>query len=146
MPDWLRSWLIYEMPRQREREVRQVLEIFLAFEPNKQGLVGEFQIEISRQYRQEISLLAQSYLRFQSKQSSAENPLRDYIFQEFMASRKPLSVRIPKELRQQLLKRRSKEVKWGVGLKWLVTTIFVLAGGEQGYIACLMRDRVTNPR
>ncbi|GGA38682.1 hypothetical protein [Okeania sp. KiyG1] len=29
MPDWLRSWLIYELPRQQEDEIRQLLRVFL---------------------------------------------------------------------------------------------------------------------
>lgn len=112
MPDWLRSWLIYEMPRQREKEVRQLLENFLALDPDEQGMVGSLQLEIAQQHRQAASLLARWRLRLLPRQTSEESLLQDYIFQEFMASRKPLAVQIPKELRQLLRRQQSQKVGW----------------------------------
>lgn len=137
IPDWLRLCLIYEMPRQQEVEVRQHLEIFLALDPNELNLVGKLQLEIARQQPHVTSLLAQLRLRAFPQQASGGNPLHDHIFQGFMAGRKPLAVRIPKELRQALLtsskpfsiqilkklrqlllRRPSRNIKWGLGFRY----------------------------
>ncbi len=111
MPDWLRSCLIYELPRQQEDEVRKLLRSFLAAKPDEQGSVGKLQLEIAQQHSKVVSMLAQPLLRLLSNQASEDSPLRDYIFQEFMAGHKRLAVRMPQELRKHLLKHLLKHLR-----------------------------------
>ena len=47
MTDWLRSYLLYELPRQKTDEIRQLLTSFLAAKPDEQGKVGSLQLEIA---------------------------------------------------------------------------------------------------
>ncbi len=77
MPDWLRLWLIYELPRQQEDEVRQLLRSFLVAKPDEQGSVGRWQLEIARQHSNVVSRLAQPLLRLLSREAPADSPLRD---------------------------------------------------------------------
>ncbi|NEQ42036.1 MAG: MFS transporter [Leptolyngbya sp. SIOISBB] len=123
IPNWLRSIFIYDMPPEREKEVRQRLEDFLAVEPNEQGIVGQQQLAIAQEHRNVTSLLARWRLRSNHQQTSQDHLMQDYIFQEFMASRKPLAVQIPHKLRQKLLRERSKHVGWPFFLQWLLATV-----------------------
>ncbi|MCH2050789.1 MAG: hypothetical protein MK289_20620, partial [Trichodesmium sp. ALOHA_ZT_67] len=47
------------------------------------------------------------------------SPLRDYIFQEFMAGRKGLAVRMPEELREELRRKYSQKVGWWFWFQWV---------------------------
>ena len=129
MPDWLRSWLIYELPRQQEDEVRKLLRSFLVAKPDERGSVGRWQLKIARQHSNVVSRLAQPLLRLLSREAPADSPLRDYIFQEFIAGRKRLAVRMPEELRKHLRRKYSQKLGWGLWLQWVLVNIF---GGALG--------------
>ncbi|NEQ73026.1 MAG: hypothetical protein F6K23_08020 [Okeania sp. SIO2C9] len=140
MPDWLRSWLIYELPRQQEDEIRQLLRGFLVVQPDEQGFVGRWQLEIARQHSNVVSRLAQPFLRLLSREAPADSLLRDYIFQEFMAGRKSLAVKMPKELRQQLRRKSSQQVGWGFLLQWVLANF--VGGAVCGYVAVAVTDAI----
>ena len=118
MPDWLRLWLVSELPRHQEDEVRQLLRSFLVAKPDEQGSVGRWQLEIAGQYSNVVSRLVQPLLRLFSGEAPEDSPLRDYIFQEFMAGRKGLAVRMPEELREELRRKYSQQVGWELSLEW----------------------------
>ncbi|WP_293081647.1 hypothetical protein [Okeania sp. SIO3B5] len=120
MPDWLRSWLIYELPRQQEDEIRQLLRVFLVAKPDDQGIIGRRQLEIARQHSNLVSWLAQPLLRLLSREAPMDSPLRDYIFQEFMAGSEGLAVRMPDELREQLRRKYSQQVGWWFWFEWVL--------------------------
>lgn len=122
MPDWLRAWLIYDLPRQQEDEVRQLLRNFLVAEPDEQGIVGRWQFPIARQHSDVVSKLAQPLLHLLSKEAPADHPLRDYIFQEFMTGRKRLAVRMPEKLSKQLRRKSSQQVGWGLWFQLVLAT------------------------
>ena len=118
MPDWLRLWLLSELPRHQEDEVRQLLRSFLVAKPDEQGSVGRWQLEIAGQYSNVVSRLVQPLLRLFSGEAPEDSPLRDYIFQEFMAGRKGLAVRMPEELREELRRKYSQQVGWWFWFQW----------------------------
>lgn len=120
MPDWLRLWLVSELPRHQEDEVRQLLRSFLVAKPDEQGSVGRWQLEIARQYSNVVSRLVQPLLRLFSGEAPEDSPLRDYIFQEFMAGRKGLAVRMPEELREELRRKYSQKVGWWFWFQWVL--------------------------
>ena len=138
MPDWLRLWLVSELPRHQEDEVRQLLRSFLVAKPDEQGSVGRWQLEIARQYSNVVSRLVQPLLRLFSGEAPEDSPLRDYIFQEFMAGRKGLAVRMPEELREELRRKYSQQVGWWFWFQWVLANsvagvVGLFFGGLVGY-------------
>ena len=134
MPDWLRLWLVSELPRHQEDEVRQLLRSFLVAKPDEQGSVGRWQLEIAGQYSNVVSRLVQPLLRLFSGEAPEDSPLRDYIFQEFMAGRKGLAVRMPEELREELRRKYSQQVGWSFWFQWVLTN---MVGGVVGFFVGL---------
>ena len=134
MPDWLRLWLLSELPRHQEDEVRQLLRSFLVAKPDEQGSVGRWQLEIAGQYSNVVSRLVQPLLRLFSGEAPEDSPLRDYIFQEFMAGRKGLAVRMPEELREELRRKYSQQVGWSFWFQWVLTN---MVGGVVGFFVGL---------
>ncbi|MDE5102551.1 MAG: hypothetical protein O4807_06055, partial [Trichodesmium sp. St19_bin2] len=142
MPDWLRLWLVSELPRHQEDEVRQLLRSFLVAKPDEQGSVGRWQLEIARQYSNVVSRLVQPLLRLFSGEAPEDSPLRDYIFQEFMAGRKGLAVRMPEELREELRRKYSQQVGWWFWFQWVLANS---VGGVVGlFVGVLVGGRVDN--
>ncbi|MDE5068624.1 MAG: hypothetical protein O4752_05520, partial [Trichodesmium sp. St4_bin8_1] len=141
MPDWLRLWLVSELPRHQEDEVRQLLRSFLVAKPDEQGSVGRWQLEIARQYSNVVSRLVQPLLRLFSGEAPEDSPLRDYIFQEFMAGRKGLAVRMPEELREELRRKYSQQVGWRFWFQWMLANI---VGGVVGFFVGLLVDQWAN--
>ncbi|MDE5099991.1 MAG: hypothetical protein O4861_17300 [Trichodesmium sp. St16_bin4-tuft] len=135
MPDWLRLWLVSELPRHQEDEVRQLLIGFLVAKPDEQGSVGRWQLEIARQYSNVVSRLVQPLLRLFSGEAPEDSPLRDYIFQEFMAGRKGLAVRMPEELREELRRKYSQQVGWRFWFQWVLAN---MVGGVVGFFVGLL--------
>ena len=135
MPDWLRLWLVSELPRHQEDEVRQLLRSFLVAKPDEQGSVGRWQLEIARQYSNVVSRLVQPLLRLFSGEAPEDSPLRDYIFQEFMAGRKGLAVRMPEELREELRRKYSQQVGWRFWFQWVLAN---MVGGVVGFFVGLL--------
>ena len=128
MPDWLRSWLIYELPRYQELNVRSELQKLLTTVPDEKGVVGRLQLEIVQQHSNAVSMLAHPLLRLLSREASENRSLREYIFQGFMSGRKRLSVRMPKELREYLRRKYPQKVGWG-GIERILATVLGFAMG-----------------
>ena len=142
MPDWLRLWLVSELPRHQEDEVRQLLRSFLVAKPDEQGSVGRWQLEIAGQYSNVVSRLVQPLLRLFSGEAPEDSPLRDYIFQEFMAGRKGLAVRMPEELREELRRKYSQQVGWWFWFQWVLAN---MVGGVVGFfVGLFVGGRVDN--
>lgn len=136
MPDWLRLWLLSELPRHQEDEVRQWLRYFLVAKPDEQGSLGRWQLEIARQYSNVVSRLAQPLLRLFYGEAPEDSPLRDYIFQEFMAGRKGLAILMPEELREELRRKYSQQVGWGLWFQW------VWANSMGGVVSAFLFDNI----
>ncbi|MCL2924898.1 MAG: hypothetical protein MGF17_09815, partial [Trichodesmium sp. MAG_R04] len=67
-----------------------------------------------------VSRLVQPLLRLFSGEAPEDSPLRDYIFQEFMAGRKGLAVRMPEELREELRRKHSQQVESELLSQWVL--------------------------
>ncbi|MDE5091146.1 MAG: hypothetical protein O4750_05025, partial [Trichodesmium sp. St18_bin3_1_1] len=82
-----------------------------------------------------VSRLVQPLLRLFSGEAPEDSPLRDYIFQEFMAGRKGLAVRTPEELREELRRKYSQQVGWRFWFQWVLAN---MVGGVVGFFVGLL--------
>ena len=129
MPDWLRVWLIYNLPAQQEQNVRSALEALLV--TAVQGTVGSLQLQIARKSGNLLSWLAQPLLRLVAGKASEDSPWRDYIFLDFMTGRKQkIAVRLPAPLRAQIVDQPALKVGWSIYLQWVLANVF---GGALGF-------------
>ncbi|MDE5079178.1 MAG: hypothetical protein O4751_13250, partial [Trichodesmium sp. St2_bin6] len=82
-------------------------------------------------------------LRLFSGEAPEDSPLRDYIFQEFMAGRKGLAVRMPEELREELRRKYSQQVGWGFWFEWAFanSVVWVVGWFVRGWLSELVYSR-----
>ena len=120
MPDWLRLLLIAELSPEQDKNIRAKLSQLLVNAVS--GSVSGIQLEIAEKHRNSVSKIAQPLLKLFKDKASKNNPLRDYIFQDFMAgNNEKLAVKLPNNLSQII---SVKKVGWRFILKW--SGLFVL--------------------
>ena len=120
MPDWLRLLLIAELSPEQDQDIRAKLSQLLVNAVS--GSVSGIQLEIAKKHRNSVSKIAKPLLKLFTDKSSKNSPLRDYIFQDFMAGKnEKLAVKLPNNLRQII---SDKKVGWRLLLKW--SGLFVL--------------------
>jgi formylglycine-generating enzyme required for sulfatase activity len=100
MPDWLRTVLIRELSPDKEKDIRSALDAYItAGEDTERAKELYLEIATSR-HRSALSALSLALRRALLKQEPKDSPLKDYVFETFMAGRKPgkLVVRLPKSI------------------------------------------------
>jgi hypothetical protein len=106
MPDWLRALLILDMPPEQVEAVRVELAALLI--TAVRGRIDDAQLEIVRKRGGALTLLARPLLRRLERDAAEDSPQRDYVFLNFMATRRErlLAVQAPEAL-QRLLRGRA---------------------------------------
>jgi hypothetical protein len=134
LPDWLRWCLIVALEPEQEQSIRVALQTWLL--SAVQGLGGEFQLEVAQRNRDVLPKLLKPLLQRLAQQSDEDSPLRDYIFQDFMAGRKPsrLAVELPEQFQillpqpglqiETIYSQPNKEFWWSA--KCISTILFIL--------------------
>ena len=99
MPDWLRILLIADLSPEQDKNIRAKLSQLLVNAVS--GSVSGIQLEIAEKHRNSVSKITQPLLKLFADKSSTNSPLRDYIFQDFLAGKnEKLAVKLPNNLRQ----------------------------------------------
>ncbi|MEM7760582.1 MAG: hypothetical protein AAF298_20990, partial [Cyanobacteria bacterium P01_A01_bin.40] len=99
MPDWLRILLIADLSPEQDKNIRSKLSQLLV--NAVAGSVSGIQLEIAEKHRKSVSKITKPLLKLFADKSAKNSPLRDYIFQDFIAGKnKKLAVKLPNNLLQ----------------------------------------------
>ena len=124
MPDWLRLLLIAELSPAQDKDIREKLRQLLVTAVS--GSVSGIQIEIAEKHRNSVSKITKPLLKLITDKASQNSPLRDYIFQDFMAGKnEKLAVKLPTNWRKKIVNQPSLRVDWRLWLQLIVPQALV---------------------
>jgi len=109
LPDWLRLWLLSDLPARVDRAVRGALEQLLVGSERVEnaGFTTGPKLSIAQAAGGDdtLSALAQGVRRILGRIEDSDGPMNDHIFATFLAGRAPgpLDVRLPANIRALLL-------------------------------------------
>ncbi|MDJ0702480.1 MAG: hypothetical protein QNJ46_04290, partial [Leptolyngbyaceae cyanobacterium MO_188.B28] len=143
LPDWLRRYLVVDLYPVQNQAVRAAFQQLMV--TAVQGAVGPLQLEIAQHYQPYLPNLTNPLLRLLARQAPVEDPMRDYLFLEFMARESLLTLAIPEDM-QPLMRgsRYEKVLRWQQLVVASVVSVVIAAIGLNSWWILTVHTRRMN--